>query len=182
MIPYAADGPAAAVSRPPTTGPTIQLAFSTVCRSAFACGQLLLAHEVRHAGVDRRPEEAGREAGDEREPDDGGGIRRERQRDEHADAQSVGRDHQRAALEPVEQRPEQEPDDDRRQELDDEHRTDPEPGVRPVLDVDRERDRRQQRPGTRAERREEEVPESRQAERCELCGGDPQGGSPEATT
>ena len=69
--------------------------------------QLLVRHEVRDAGVDGRPEEAGCEACHERKADHGGGVRRERQRDEHRDSESVGGDHQRPPLEPVEQRPEQ---------------------------------------------------------------------------
>ena len=38
LIQYAASGPAAAVRMPPSTGPTAQLRFSTVWRSAFAAG------------------------------------------------------------------------------------------------------------------------------------------------
>jgi hypothetical protein len=38
LITYAADGPAAVVSTPPSTGATAQLTFSTACRSAFALG------------------------------------------------------------------------------------------------------------------------------------------------
>ena len=38
LIQYAACGPAAAVSTPPSTGPAAQLMFSTVCRTAFASG------------------------------------------------------------------------------------------------------------------------------------------------
>ena len=130
--------------------------------------ELRLRYEVRHARIDRRTEEAGRETGDEREPDDLARARRERKRREDDGAQHVGGDHQLAAFEPVEQRAEREPDEDRRQDLDDEHGAHPEPRVRAVLDVDRERDRSQERPDARAERREEEEPESGKAERSQL--------------
>ena len=130
--------------------------------------------EVRHARVDRRPEEAGRESRDERKRDDGARARRERQRHEHADADRVRRDHQRAPRQPVEERPEEQPDDDRRQELDDEHRTDPETGVRrvlrPLLNVERQRDGGHERADARAERGEEKPAERRQPERLELGG------------
>ena len=83
----------------------------------------------------------------------------------------VGTDHQRSPVEAVEQGPERQPDDDRRQELDDEHRTDPDAGVaRPVLDVDRQRDRGEQRADARAERRQEQKAEAGEPQRCQLAG------------
>ena len=122
-------------------------------------GQLLVGDEVRDPRVDGRAEEAGRETGHRCQADDRRRVRRERQRREDPDPHGVGGDHQRAALEAVEERPEQEPDHDRRQELDDEDGSDPGAGVRPLLDVDGERDCGEQRPGARTEGREEEVAE-----------------------
>ncbi len=153
LIQYAACGPAAAVSTPPRIGPIAQLTFSIVWRSAFASGSSSVGHEVRDAGVDGRPEEPAREARDRGERDDLPRPRRERQRGEHRGAQDVRADHELAPLEPVEQRPEREPDEDRRQELDDEDGADPEARVRPVLDVDRERDRGEERADARPEGR-----------------------------
>jgi len=115
-------------------------------------GQLTLRHEIRNARIDRRPEEPRRQPRDEREADNARRARSERQRAEDRRAKQVGADHQRPPLQPVEQRPQRQSHDDRRQELDDEHRADPEPGVRAVLDVDRERDRSEQGPDARAER------------------------------
>jgi len=128
----------------------------------------VVGDEVRDARVDGRAEEAVRETGHRRQGDDPPGARRERQRNEDPDADGVGGDHQRASLEPVEERPEQEADDDRRQELDDEDGPHPEAVVRPLLNINCERDGRDQRPRARAERGEEEVPESRKPERREL--------------
>jgi hypothetical protein len=90
-------------------------------------GQLILRHEVRDTRIDRRPEETGRKPGDERKSHDAGDARRKRQRTEDRCAKQVGADHQQPPVEPVEQRPERESHEDRRQELDDEHRSDPEP-------------------------------------------------------
>ena len=170
LIQYAASGPAAAVSTPPTTGPTAQLAFSIVWSSAFAWPEQLIRYEIRDAGVDGGPEEAGGETRDERERDDLAGRRRERQRREHAGAQQIRGDHQLPPLEPVEQRAERQPDRDRGQELDEEDAADPEAGVRPVLDVDRERNRSEKRAEARRERREEEQTEAGDAERRQLPG------------
>ena len=103
-------------------------------------GQLLVGDEVRNPGVDGRAEEAGRETGHRCKGDHGRRVRREGQRDEDPDPHGVRADHQRAALEPVEKRPEQEPDHDGRQELDDEDGGNPGAGVRPLLDVDGQRD------------------------------------------
>ena len=61
----------------------------------------------------------------------------------------VGADEQALPREAVDERPEQEPDRDRRQEVGDQQRADPHAGVRPVLDVDAERDDREARPEPR---------------------------------
>src|SRR5262249_14766398 len=121
-------------------------------------------------GVDGRAEEAGGEARDQREADDLPGRVRERQRGEDGGAEQVGDDHQVPALQPVEQRPECQADDDRRQELDEQHRADPDPGVGSVLDVDRERNGGDQRPEARGKRREKEEAEAGDAQRRQLPG------------
>ena len=68
--------------------------------------------------------------------------------------------------------PKNSPIDDGREELDDEHRADPKAGVRrvlrPLLDVERQRDGSHERADARAERGEEEIAERRQPERLEL--------------
>ena len=68
---------------------------------------------------------------------------RERQRGEDAEPAEVGADHQRLAREPVDERPEQEAEEDGRQDVRDQQRADPPAGVRPVVDVDLERDDRE---------------------------------------
>ena len=131
-------------------------------------GELLVVDEVRHPGVDRRPEEAGRDALDRREDDDHRRAARERERAEDRGAHEVGDDQEAAPREPVDQRPGQDPDQDDRQELDQQQRADPLARPGPVEDVDRERDGGEIRPGSGAERGEEEAPEvGREAEDSE---------------
>ena len=142
--------------------PTIQVRFSTVCRSEFACGRSLLLDEVRQARVGGGPEEAGREAGDDRERDDRPALSRT------AAATKTPRRTRSATIisppprEPVDERAEQQADRDRRQEVGDQQRADPAPRAGPVVDVDRRaRSSASQRPEPGAERREEEAPEAR---------------------
>ena len=130
--------------------------------------ELLRRDQVRQPRSRGGLEETGREPGDRGERDDGGGVRRERQRDEDRRTSDVGPDHQRAAREPVDQRPQREPDDDRRRELDHHQGRDPKPRMRPVVDVDGQRDRGEERPHARAERGEEQQAESRIGERAQL--------------
>ena len=96
---------------PPTSGPTIHARVSTVWSERVRVRQLLVSgDEVRQAGVDGRSEEAGRDPGDRRERDDRPpGCRRTAAR-EHAETDEVGDDHEPSAREPVDERPEQEPD------------------------------------------------------------------------
>ena len=143
--------------------------------------ELRLGHEVRDACVDGRTEEARRETGDECQRDDLARVRRERQCREDRGAQQVRRDHQPAALEPVEQRAEREADEDARQDLHDQHGADPEARVRPVLDVDRERDRRQKGADRRPEGRDRQQAKTRVAERQQLTADSCQG-APDANT
>ena len=67
-------------------------------------GELLVVDEVRHPGVDRRAEEAGRDALDRREDDDHRRAARERERAEDGGAHEVGDDQEAAPREPVDQR------------------------------------------------------------------------------
>ena len=96
-------------------GPTAQLTFSIVCRSAFAVPSSSSGDEVRDARVDRRAGRS-RSRGPRRARARRSGRRSSRTaaRAKTAARSEVGGDHQLAPLEPVEQRAEREPDDDRR--------------------------------------------------------------------
>ena len=95
----------------------------------------------------------------------------ERQRGEDAEAEEVGDDHQPPSREPVDERPEQEPDEDDRQEVGDEERGDPDARLGAVVDVDRERDRREVGAEAGPRGGEEEVAERRRAaEEAETAG------------
>ena len=107
------------------------------------------------------PGEPGGDAGDERERDDLPRADGEDEEDERAQADEVGADQQPLAREPVDERAEQQPDRDRRQEVGDQQRADPHARVRAVPDVDAERDHRDERPEAGDERRAEEEPEAR---------------------
>ena len=88
--------------------------------------------------------------------DDHGGRARERQRREHGQAAEVGADHQPLAREPVDERAEQQPDEDRGQDVGDQQLAHPPARVGAVVDVDLERDHRQpvaERPSRRSRRR-----------------------------
>ena len=69
----------------------------------------------------------------------------------------VGGDHEPAAREPVDERAEQEPDDDDREEVRDQERRDPDARLGLVADLEDERDRGEIRAEARARRGEEEV-------------------------
>ena len=131
----------------------------------------LVGDEVRHARVDSRTEEARREARHERERDDRrrrssrtAAPRRRRRAGDRRRSSACGARAGRAAGRARDRRR-------CRQEVDDEDRADPEPGVRPLLHVDRERDRREQRPDARGERRGKEEPKADDTERRQLPGG-----------
>src|SRR6266511_3389847 len=72
----------------------------------------------------------------------------------------IGRDHQSASGQPVEQRPDRDAYENRREENGDEQRADPRPGVGAVLDRDRQRNRCEPGSEQRTERREEQQPEA----------------------
>ena len=93
----------------------------------------------------------------------------------------TGADHEVAPRQPVEERAEREADDDGRQVGDDEDGADPEARVRPVLDVDRERDRRQKGADRRPEGRDRQQAKTRVAERQQLTADSCQG-APDANT
>ena len=144
---------------PPTTGPTIQVRFSTVWNSDVASGRLGVVDEVGHARVHRRAEESGRDPDHARERDDRRRAGREREHAEHGGAHEVGDDQQPPPREPVDERREQQPDQDDREEVGDQERADPGARARAVEDVDGERDGGEVRAHAGAERGEKETPE-----------------------
>ena len=85
----------------------------------------------------------------------------ERQRGEDAEAHEVRGDHEPSPREPVDERAEQEPDHDDREEVGDEERGDPDARLGVVVDLERQRDRGEIRAEARPGGREEEVPEGR---------------------
>ncbi len=89
-------------------------------------GQLLVGDEIRDAGVDRRAEESIAEAGDGGERDDRARATCEREREEDSRPDEVGADHEVAPPQPIEQRPQGQPDGDGREVGDDEDGSDPE--------------------------------------------------------
>ena len=115
----------------------------------------------------RRAEEGVTDARRRRECDGGHGGMRERQDGEDGQPAEIGADHQPFAREAVDDRPEQEAEEDRRQHVGDEQRPDPPAGLRPVVDVDLERDDREPVADPRRERRHEEQPEAAVAEQRE---------------
>jgi hypothetical protein len=124
--------------------------------------QVVVGHEIRHAGVDGGAEEAGGEAGHSGERDDRDRLVREREQREDDGSGEVGADHQPPARDPVDERPEQQADREHGQELDDQERRDPLPRAGAVPDVDRQRDRGDAGAEPRAERRK---PQQREARR-----------------
>ena len=121
--------------------------------------ELVVRHEVGKAGVDRGPEETGRDTGDARERDDRAGAAHERQRGEDAEAHEIGRDHEPPPREAVDERAEDEPEHDDRQEVCDEQGGDPDSRPRLVVDVDRQRDGCEVRPEAGAGGSEEQEAE-----------------------
>ena len=104
------------------------------------CRKLLVVDEVRHPGVDGRPEEAGRDALDSGEHDDHRRAADERERAEDGRAHEVGDDQQPPPVEPVDERRRQDPDQDDRQEVGDQERAHPLARAGAVEDVDGQRD------------------------------------------
>ena len=84
--------------------------------------QVFDGDEVGQPRVHGRPGEAGGDAGDERERDDLARRDREREQDEDDQTDDVGADEQPLPREAVDERTEQEPDGDRRQEIGDQQR------------------------------------------------------------
>ena len=167
---YGTSGPYAARSTPPSSGPSSQVRLSVAWNSEFARARSARVDEVRHPRVGRRAEEAVREPDHERERHDRACTGREGQRHERREPDEVGADHQPAPREAVDERPEQQADRNRRDEVGDEQRAHPGAGLGALVDVDRERDDGEHRPDTGAERREEEEPERRRA--AEKAGTD----------
>jgi hypothetical protein len=91
----------------------------------------------------------------------------EGQRGEDGEPAEVRADHQPLAREAVDKRAEHEPEDDRRQDVDDEQRSHPPARVRPVVDIDLQRDDGEPVADPRCERRHEEQPELPVAEQRE---------------
>ena len=108
---------------------------------------------------DRRAEEAGRDPDDARERDDRRRAVCEREHAEHGRTREIGDDQQAPPREPVDERREQQPDQDDRQEVGDQERADPGARARAVEDVDGERDGGEIRAHSGAERGEKEAPE-----------------------
>ena len=170
---YARSGPRRRRARRRASGPSVQRQVLDRLEQRVRARQVLVRDEVRQPRVDRRPEEAGREAGDGRERDD---LRRRSSRTGARRRRRAGRGRRRpsaAAREPVDERPEQEPDRDRRQEVGDQQRRDPRARVRPV--ARRRRRARRARAGARARSRASRGRGSRKlgarAEELELAAG-----------
>ena len=115
--------------------------------------EILVPDQVGQARVDGRTEEARRYAYDRREDDDLRRVRRERQGDERAGAHQVGADHQSAPREPVDERADEQPDHEGRQQVGDQEPGDPRRGMRPLPDVHLERDEGEPGACTRAQSR-----------------------------
>ena len=134
---YGTDGPQAASMSAPTTGPIIHASVSTVAVSELALASS--SSETRFgmaafaAGM-KNPVATPATAASTMIAL---GLLDERQRREDAEAHEVGADHQPAAGEPVDERPEQEPDRDDRQEVGDEERRDPHARSGQVADLER---------------------------------------------
>ena len=126
--------------------------------------KLLVGNEIGQPRKHGRPEE--------RVPDPrhGGESNRRRrrvregQRREHREPPDVGGDHQPLPREPVDDRPEEQTEEDRGQNVDDEQRADPPAGMRAVVDIDLECDHRQPVAEARTEGRNEKQPEPAVAE------------------
>ena len=123
--------------------------------------EVALVDEVRQRRVHGGTEDGVAEAADAREHDDPHRRVYERQDDEDDRAHAVRGNHESAPLEPVEERPDDESDDDRREEDRDEKSRDPRARMREVVDLDRQRDRREPGPEQGPERCEKQKPEAR---------------------
>jgi hypothetical protein len=158
---YGTDGPQTAKRKAPATGPTVIASVSTVTVSEFAFASSSSGTRFGIAGIGGREEEARGDSRHRREHDEACRAVDERKCREDAKTSEIGDDHQPAAREPVDERTEQEPDEDDRQEVGDEERRDPLPGLRQLLDLKHESDGREIGAEARAGGREEEVPERR---------------------
>ena len=126
-------------------------------------GQVVLVDQVRQTRVERRPEEAGCEAGNGGQQHDRERAVHERNGDEHPEPHQVGDDHHALARQAVDQRCEQQPDRHHRQEVGREECAHPDARVRAVPDVDRQCDEGE--PGAEAgrERGRDQQPVGRRA-------------------
>ena len=98
---------------PPSTGPTAQRDVLHGLQERVRLGELVVVDEVREPRVDRRPEEAGGEPGDAREPTIAAALVANGRATKTRAAHEVGRDHQPRRERRSRSGPEQEPDDDR---------------------------------------------------------------------
>ena len=159
---------------PPSSVPASdrQLVGGAQQRVRAAAG--LRRDEVRQARVGGRPGEAGGDAGDERERDDLPRL--------HGERRAATNTASRTRSAPTSSRlresrstsgPSRRPIATAGQEVGDQQRADPHAGVRPVPDVDAERDHREPRAEPRDQRRAEEQPEARRrAQHVPLAGED----------
>ena len=119
----------AATITPPSSVPIMTVSCSAVRISEFARGSSSDRIEVRQARVGGRPREPGGDPGHERKRDELPRPGGEDEQHEHAEPDDVRRDEQQLAREPVDERPEQKPDRDRRQEVGDQERGHPDARV-----------------------------------------------------
>ena len=159
------------------SGPIAQVRFSIALdQRRSRSGRSRVVDEVRQPRVDGRAEEARADPGERGQGDD-----HRRRWSRTGSAQKIAArsrsaaDHQALAREPVDERAGEQPDHDRGQDVRDQERADPRPGVGAVLDVDRERDEREPGSEPGEQRREEEQPEARDpGDEIEPPGGRPQ--------
>ena len=121
---------------------------------------VVVRDEVREAGPDRGTEEAGGDAVDGGERDDDGCVVDERQGRERRRADEVRGDHQPPSRQPVDERAEGQPDHHDGKEVGDQERSEPAPRAGEVVDVDRQRERREVRADRRSGGRPEEQRET----------------------
>ena len=159
LIQYARPGPCAAIRMPPSTGPTIHVRFSTVWNRDVASGSSASSTRLgmpAYTAGRKKPVAIPTTAG---ERDDRRRAVREREHAEHGGAHEIGDDQQPPPREPVDERREQEPDHDHRQEVRDQERAHPGARAGAVEDVDGQRDGGEIRAHAGAEGGEKEAPE-----------------------
>ena len=134
---YGTDGLQTASIAPATTGPIIHASVSTVASSELALTSSSSGTRFGIAAFAAGRKNPVAMPATAASADDRGRALDERQRREHAEADEVGADHEPAPRQPVDERAEQKPDDDDREEVGDEERRDPDARVRHVVDLRR---------------------------------------------